>query len=68
MQEPPQALATSTGLCCSPGAGFAGNLWLSPVPNQTVNLLIPSAVMANAGLRIKQSLMETPTGGEILFL
>lgn len=33
-QEPPRVLASSAGLCCSPGAGLAGNLRLSPVPNQ----------------------------------
>lgn len=69
VQEPLQVLASSAALCCRPGAGFARNLPLSPVSNQAVNLLVPSTVMANAGLWIKRALIRAPTRGEeILFL
>lgn len=34
VQEPPWALTASAGSSCSPGAGSAGNLPLSPAPNQ----------------------------------
>lgn len=53
-------------LCCLPRARFASNLLLSPVSNQIVNL-VPSTVMANAGLWIKHSLIKTPTRGEKYF-